>query len=396
MKFLTTILLGLATTGAFAGDWLQFRGPRCSSVSDEANVSSKLDTNSIAWKASIPGKGLSSPLVIGEKVFVTCSSGPKQERLHVICFSAKDGKKLWERQYWATGRTVCHDKSNVAAPSPASDGKRIYAIFSSNDLVCLDLDGNLVWLRGLTRDYPGASNALGMSSSLVVRDNTVIAMLENEGDSFTMGLDADTGVNRWKMSRPKTANWTSPVIHSSGVVVIQSSKGVTAIEPKSGKVAWESPIDAANIPSLTLEGDMVYVPSNGGMAAMKVEGENQPPKQLWKLKELAAGTASPVALGDRLFIINNASVMTCADVADGKRVWQLRLSGPFSATPVASGNILFCVNEKGLLQAVDTSKPEGEIVSKLDLGQMVLSTPAIANGALYVRSDATLWKVKGS
>ncbi len=101
-------------------------------------------------------------------------------------------------------------------------------------------------------------------------------------------------------------------------------------------------------------------------------------------------------MGDRLFIVNRASVLTCADAADGKRLWQLRLQGPFSATPVAAGNTLFCVSEKGVLQAVDTTKPEGEIVSTLDLKETILATPAIANGALYLRSDATLWKLKSS
>jgi outer membrane protein assembly factor BamB len=153
--------------------------------------------------------------------------------------------------------------------------------------------------------------------------------------------------------------------------------------------------DASAIPSLTLAGDVLYVPS-GGITALKIDTHAEPPKQLWRVGQLGPGTASPVVLGARLFTINNASVLTCADVADGNRVWQLRLAGPFSATPVASGNILYCVNEKGLLQTVDTSKPEGDIVSKLDLGEMILSTPAIANGALYIRSDSTLWKLKRS
>jgi outer membrane protein assembly factor BamB len=384
---------------ASAADWLQFRGPHGNGVSDEKNLSAQLDENSIAWKTGLPGRGLSSPLVIGDKVIITCSSGPKQDRLHVICLSAKDGKKIWERQFWATGRTMCHEKTSVAAPSPASDGRRIYAIFSSNDLVCLDLEGNLVWLRGLTRDYPNASNSLGMSSSLAVVDGVVVAMVENDGDSFTAGLDAATGVNRWKLSRPKTANWTSPILIPSakgtGLLAIQSAKGVIAVEPTSGKIVWDALSDASAIPSLALAGDTLYVPS-GGMTALKLESENQPPKQLWRVSQLGPGTASPVVVGEKLFTLNNASVLTCAGTADGNRLWQLRLTGPFSATPVASGDILYCVNEKGLLQTVDTAKPEGEIASKLDLGQMILSTPAIANGALYLRSDSMLWKVKGS
>ena len=398
MKLISITFASLVLWNAAAADWTQFRGPQGNGISDEPAFTASLNQTNVAWKSALPGRGLSSPLVIGERVFVTCSSGPKQDRLHVICLSAKDGSKLWERQFWATGRTLCHPKSSVAAPTPASDGKRLYAIFSSNDLVCLDLEGNLIWLRGLTRDYPKASNSLGLSSSLIVVDDVVVAMSENEGDSFTAGLDAATGVNRWKISRPKEANWTSPiVIPAAGggkLVVIQCDTGVTAIDPSTGEVGWEALSKADTIPSPTLQGDTIYVPGDG-VTALKLSTTNSP-TQLWKVSQLATGTASPLALGDRLFIVNRASVLTCANAANGERLWQLRLQGPFSATPVAAGKTLFCVSEKGVLQAVDTTKPEGEIVSTLELNETILATPAISNGALYLRSDATLWKLKSS
>ena len=399
MKLLTLAVSAWVATNVPAADWPQFRGPQGNGVTDAATLRAALDRDDIAWHSGLPGRGLSSPLVIGDRVFVTCSSGLKQDRLHVVCFRVTDGAKLWERQFWATGRTMCHEKTSVAAPTPASDGERIFATFSSNDLVCLDLEGNLIWLRGLTRDYPNSSNSLGMSSSLVVVDGVVVAMVENQGDSFTVGLDAATGANRWRLSRPKVDNWTSPVLLPSaggaGLVALQSSKGVTAVNPATGEVAWESLQDAATIPSAAVSGGVLYVPS-GGMTALKLDAENQPPEQLWRVAQLSPGTASPVVLDDKVFTVNNASVLTCADAKDGKRLWQLRLKGPFSATPVAAGNVLYCVSEAGLLQAVDTSKPEGEIVSTLDLSETVLSTPAIAGDALYVRSDGKLWKLKGS
>src|SRR3954463_3623640 len=133
----------LQLTGAFGSDWPQFRGPGSSAASPAAKIPKK---PSIEWSAPLPGRGLASPIIVGDRVFVTCSSGPKQQRLHVICFNARDGSKRWERQFWATGRTMSHEKTCVAAPTPASDGRRIFAIYSSNDLLCLDLDGNLLWL----------------------------------------------------------------------------------------------------------------------------------------------------------------------------------------------------------------------------------------------------------
>lgn len=380
-----------------ATDWRQFRGPSSNGVSDETGLPISLDAGkSIAWKVNLPGRGLSSPIIVGDRVFVTCSSGPKQQRLHVICFNAADGSQRWERQFWATGRTMCHEKTSVAAPTPASDGERVFAIYSSNDIVCLDLDGNLLWLRGLGRDYPNASNSLGMSSSLVTADGVVIAQVENDSESFTAGLDALIGVNRWKLDRPKMANWTSPVLlknrDGKQLAVLQSGKGLSAIEPATGKILWEYTDGASTVPSSTPSGENLFVPSHG-MTVLQPGTPGEAPKQLWRSAQLRPGTPSATVLGQKVFALNDGGVLTCGDAASGQRLWQLRLKGPFSATPVGAGAYLYCVNEKGLTQVVDTFKPEGEVISELDLGETVLSTPSIAGGAIYIRSDKLLWKI---
>src|SRR5262245_28793003 len=225
-----------------AADWPQFRGPHGNGVSEETSLPAKLNADSVHWASDLPGRGLSSPIIIGDRVIVTCSSGLKQQRLHVLCVNAADGSRRWERQFWATGRTMCHEKARVAAPTPVSDGRRIYSLFSSNDLICLDLDGNVLWIRGLGRDYPNASNSLGMASSPLVVDGVLVAQLENQSESFAIGLDAATGINKWKLSRPAKENWTSPLVLRAGsrnLVLLQSASGLTAIEPTSGQTVWE-------------------------------------------------------------------------------------------------------------------------------------------------------------
>jgi outer membrane protein assembly factor BamB len=394
---LALILAGTLETSA--GDWRQFRGPHGNGISAEANLPVKLEAGkSVAWQIDLPGQGLSSPIIVGDRVFITCSSGPKEEKLHIICLRASDGSKLWSREFRATGRTMCHEKTAVATPTPTSDGERIFAIFSSNDLICLDLDGNLVWLRGLGRDYPNASNSLGMSSSLVTADGVVVAMVENDSESFTAGLDAMTGVNRWKLDRPKGANWSSPALlpgaNGRSAVALQSSKGVLAVDVASGQRVWEYTDGASTVASPTLSGGLLFVPSFG-LTVLEPPSQGATPKQLWRSPQLRPGTPSPVVLGDKVFALNDGGVLTCGDVLEGKRLWQLRLQGPFSATPVGAGAYLYCVNEKGLLQVVDTTKVEGEVVSDLNLGEQILATPSISGGALYLRSDTKIWKVRG-
>ncbi|MBM3824490.1 MAG: pyrrolo-quinoline quinone [Verrucomicrobia bacterium] len=379
-----------------AGDWKQFRGPYSSSVASDAAVEPHLNLSKVAWKTSLPGRGLGSPIVVGDRVLVTASSGPRQERLHVMCLRVSDGGKIWERQFWATGRTMCHEKTSVAAPSPVSDGERVFALFSSNDLFALDLDGNLLWVRGLGRDYPNASNSLGMSSSPVVSSGAVVVMIENDSESFSAGIDARTGKNLWKMDRPKLANWTSPTLFKTPqgreLVALQSGKGLIAVEPASGKIAWSYKEGSSTIPSSTAVDDTLLVPSFG-LTALKTSPGGTEAEQLWRSSAMRPGTASPVAMGSRVYTLNDAGVLSCAQLSDGKRLWQLRLKGPFSATPVASGKHLFCVNEKGVLHVVDTTAAEGAIVSELELADVILSTPSIAHRSIFVRSDGALWRI---
>ena len=397
-SFPSTPWLGLflaASTMVQAADWRQFRGDHGNGVADDANVPTTLQlTSGLAWKANLPGEGISSPIIVGDRVFVTCSSGPKQQRLHVICFNAADGTKRWERQFWATGRTMCHEKTAVAAPTPASDGGQVVAIFSSNDIACLDLDGNLIWFRGLGRDYPNASNTLGMSSSLVIAGGVVVAQVESQSDAFTAGLDLATGVNRWKLVRARGPNWTSPLVLSRGgkeLVALQSAKGIAAVAPATGEIVWNYTNSASSVPSSTLSGNTLFVPSQG-LTALDFTAAAESPKPLWRSNQLKPGTPSPSVLGDKIYSLNDSGVLTCGATATGDRLWQLRLKGPFSASPVGAGQFLYCVNEKGLAQVVDTTKPEGAVVSECDLGEAIIGTPSIANGAIYFRSDTRLWK----
>jgi outer membrane protein assembly factor BamB len=393
--------LGIGTSAALqAGDWPQFRGPQANSVASESDWVSALGEETLDWRAALPGRGLSSPIVVGDRVFVTCASGAKKDRLHVICLNATDGSKRWERQFWATGRTMTHDKTSVAAPTPVSDGRRVYALFSSNDLICLDMDGNLVWLRGLTRDYPNASNSLGLASSPVVAGDTLVVQVENDSESFAAGIDTTTGVNRWKSDRPKAANWTSPLLiqdpgSSRTLVALQSSRGIHAVDPRTGQVVWEYTDGAATMASSASDArGVLYVPSHG-ITALKFSGGSSEPESLWRAGQLNPATASPVAVGQRVYVLNNAGILSCGDAATGERLWQLRLKGPFSATPVAVGHHLYCVNEKGVAQVVDISAAEGAVVNEHELGDVVLSTPSAAGQAIYFRSDAHVWRFKG-
>jgi outer membrane protein assembly factor BamB len=399
MQRLLPVILCLSPLVATSrADWRQFRGSDTTAIADGQQLPTSWDDErNIAWSAELPGRGLSSPIIVDGRVYVTASSGYRQDRLHVLCFDAEDGGLLWERQFWATGRTASHPKTCVAAPSPASDGERVFAFYSSNDVACLDLDGNLLWFRGLTYDYPNASNSLGMSSSPVVVGNTLVVMVENDTYSFTTGLDVYSGTEAWKIDRPRAANWTSPAIWPGETpaedrVLVQSSRGVVALDPATGDVSWEFGDGASTIPSTVVADGVAYVPSNG-LTAIR-PGRNTPEVAaiVWQEGDLGPGTASPIVCDDAVYVINRAGALIRADAATGEVDWKLRLQGPFSATPVAAGGYLYFFNEYGLGQVVDP-REGGEVISEHDFAETILGTPAVDAGALYVRSDNHLWKI---
>lgn len=388
----TVLIAGLSST--CCADWRQFRGNDSNAVSSETSLPTSLSGETIAWKVDLPGRGVSSPIIIGDRLFLTSSSGYTEDRLHTLCFDATTGKQLWERQFWATGRTMCHKKMAVATPTPASDGERIFSFYSSNDLTCLDLDGNLLWYRGLGSDYPNASNSLGMSSSPVVVGNTVIVQVESDAEAFAAGLDVKTGDEKWKIDRPRRANWTSPcVLRGDGkdLVLLQSSKGLSAVDPDTGKEIWNFDKGASTIPSSTPVGNTIYVPSDG-LTVLKTSATGF--EIDWNVKRLSPATASALVYDNKIFTVDRAGVLKCAGQESGKIKWQLRLKGaPFSATPVAGAGMLFFFNEDGKAFIVKPGEDEGAILSEMELGETILATPSIANQSIFVRSDKHLWKI---
>jgi outer membrane protein assembly factor BamB len=397
------LLAGFVLTAG--ADWLHFRGSdnRSVATSERAPLALAKDESgterNVAWKTRLPGRGVSSPILVAGKVIVTSSSGFDQDRLHVVCIDAKTGAIDWERQFWATGRTICHPTSSVAANTPASDGKRIFAFFSSNDLACLDLEGNLLWYRGLTHDFPTAANDVGMSASPLVLGETVIVQVENKGDSFAAGLDAQTGATRWKIPRPAEMNWTSPAVlrgpsHDEDLVLLQSPARFTAHNPRTGEQVWSYEVACSTIPSPVAEGDLVYVASTG-LTALRYQPTGRTAEVVWTSNALAPGSASPVVYRGRVYAINGAGVLLCGDATTGDVKWKLRLKGQFWATPVVAGEHMYIFNQEGLAQVVHLGDTEGEIVSRGEFGEPVFGTPVIADGAIYVRTDGQLWKIAG-
>jgi outer membrane protein assembly factor BamB len=395
--------LGIACSIVFTAgsDWRQFRGTYSNGLASDASIPTQFDAQkNIAWKAALPGKGPSSPIVVGDRVFVTAAGGPRNDHLYVAAFDAASGRQVWQRTFWGTGPAAAHPKTSMAGPTPASDGKNIVALFATNDLVCLDLDGNVRWIRALYEENPGATDGRGLAASPLIVGNVVVVHIENQNASFAAGIDIESGANRWRIDRPREISWTSPISWAANpagdmLALLQGSTHLTAVDPTSGKEVWNLKRASDPIASSVVQGDVLFVPGEKGLAAFEFQPDGKAPKQLWEEVKLNPVTSSPVWVGNRIYSMRN-DILVNGDENTGHLRGQLRLKGAFSASLVAAGGLIYAVNESGVVHVIKPNDADGEIVARNELGEAVLATPAIADGAMYIRSDKHLWKIAES
>ncbi len=379
-----TLVLLLLAGAARADDWTQFRGSTGGGVSNETGLPVAWGkTQGIRWSADLPGRGLSSPVIAGGRLYLTASGGPEDDRLSVLAFDPANGRKLWERRFRGTGPTQCHPKTCMAAPTPAADGNGVFALFATGDFIALDRDGRLLWYRSLVEDYPSIGNNVGMAASPVLHGRRLFVAMENVGDSFIAALDAGSGVNLWKQSRPRKINWTTPLVVEHGgrtQVLLQSADELAAFDAASGSPLWKHAAKMPTIPSPAFADGLIYAAS----MALRPDGT-----KLWESDKIQSATASPTFYKGRLYAVNSSGIVTCADPKDGAVLWKTRTPGPHSASPVFAEDRMYLVNEKGLTSVLSLGA-EPKVISENALDEAIFATPAISGGAIYMRSDRRL------
>jgi outer membrane protein assembly factor BamB len=390
MKVIVTALTMFATIASTsAAEWNQFRGPDGNGVSTETNLPvTWSDKENIKWKVATPGRSVSSPIVYGKKLYVTSSSGVRDDRLHVQCFDADTGKLLWHRQLTATGNTGCHPKSSMSAPSPCANADGVFCLFATADLAAYDHEGNLKWYRSLSTDYPDIANQVGMASSPVLWKGFLIVPMDTAGDSFLAAVDTQYGKNVWKIERPREINWVTPTLRKLGEgaeIIFSSPKDTSAYNAADGSKVWTYAAEGASIPTAVIAGEQVLLPSRGNLLCI-TPGKDV--KEVWKSAKLAPGNSTPLVYKDRVYSIGRAGTLLCAELKTGKDLWSERVSkgkGQFWASPIAGDDKIYTFDDAGIcmvLQAGDTAK----ILSTNDLKEEIMGTPAIANGCLYIRT----------
>jgi outer membrane protein assembly factor BamB len=392
---------GVSSSPLAAQEWGHFRGTKNNPVCKEAGFPDDFDRQEhVLWRVPLPGPGPSSPIVLGDLVVVTCADGVNQSRLHVLAFDRATGRIAWHRTVRATGATIFHPFGGVASNTPAGDGECIVAMFSSNDVVCFDRAGNLLWFRGLGYDYPEMRNDVGMASSPIIVGDTVIIQCENQGTSLLLGLDRKTGRTIWKKERMKDAIWSSPSLleHSDvdgnlrKLVLIHGRDGLSVVDPQEGKTLYHYEISVNTMASSVSADGAIYLPANG-IHKLAIDPDNQELETLWYERRLRGSSPSPAIDDEKMYILKPPGIVVCADTETGRMRWQVRLEGNFWATPVVAGDRLIAVDDAGKVQVVDLEKERGEKVGAFELDGQCLATPAVTPEAVYFRTKQSLWKV---
>lgn len=395
----------VATPAALAADatWPSWRGGARHGVGASTKLPTAWDDqHGVRWRASVPGRGNSSPIVWGEHLFLT-SVTPTDAggQATLLCFDRADGSLRWQ-QTVGVPSGPSHNKNGYASSTPATDGERVYAAFASLGLFAFDVHGRPVWQLPLTQ----ATHEWGAAASPLVTDRLVIHVVDGASESAIIGVDKQTGQVAWRTARAGRGSWSSPVVVDSDAagltrtLVVVNGTGtvageVIAYDPTDGREVWKVR-GTTDIPCPTAivgEGLVVSTSgSNGPMFAIRPDGAGDvsDTHRAWHIPSGGAYVPTGVIDGGRLFTISDSGQVACLRVEDGTVLWRKRLQGTFSASLVAGAGNLYAVNERGDVY-VFKSAEKFELVSTNRLRQACVATPAMAHGEIYLRTHEHLY-----
>jgi outer membrane protein assembly factor BamB len=417
-------------------NWPSLRGPDASGVADGQHPpltwDVKKETN-VRWKTSIPGLGHSSPIIWGDRVFVTTAlSGDPDSKVRtgnygavdsvndtskhawqVLCLDRSTGKVLWTRTaFEGVPKSKRHLKGSQANCTPATDGKRVVACFGPEGLYCYDFQGKLLWKRDLSSiDSSFAIDQQyewGFGSSPIIHDGHVILQCDLSKDSFIAAYNLEDGSRVWSTPRDEIPSWSSPVVWRNGrrtELVTNASQYARGYDPATGKELWRlAKKSEIAIPMPVIGRDLVYISSGnrpiqpifavqpGASGDISLQpNENRNAHIAWSKMRGGPYMTTPIAYGKYLYICSNAGILTCYEADTGKEVYKERLGGvSYTASPIAADGRLYFTSEQGEVRVVKAG-PEFELPAVNELGDVCMATPAISGGTLFVRSQHFLY-----
>jgi outer membrane protein assembly factor BamB len=424
-----------AQQGGTPRNWPQWRGPNAAGVSSERGfVTEWSPTTNIRWKTEIPGRGHSSPVVWGNRVFLTTAIKGKhvpgrkapvhldfnrrpgylhpdatdvdyEHTLQVLALDTASGRIVWTRTaYDGVMFDDRHRSNTFASPTIVTDGRLVYAFFESLGVYAYDMNGTLKWKRDLG---PIIKAGLGPGTSPVIYEGLLILQCDQEmGDgSFIIALDRETGTEVWRAARETRRSWATPLLVRSGTrtdLVASGAEVVIAYDPATGQERWRANgTDSHPIPSPVVAGDLVIL--SAGSQAKRViavrlgrAGDLTNSDAIaWRYNRGTAYVASPLVLGEYLYLVADSGIITCLEAATGKVVYEggrMPVPATVRASLVGFGDTILVTSEEGDTFVLKAG-PQHEVVRQNSVGEAVWASPALANGTIYIRGDRHLFAI---
>jgi len=384
-----------------AQEWVRFRGPNGSGVS-ESTFPAKWASSNYKWKVALPGTGHGSPVLYGNKVFVNGSKEKGKVRM-VICVDADSGKVLWDKAFpFSTHKK--HQQNSFATSTPTVDAERVYSVWGhkpSLKVVCLDHSGKLLW----EKELGGVNGGHGFGVSPVLyKDLLILPNDQEKGGGFVIAMDKVTGETRWEIPRgSKRLTYATPCIYTpeSGdeqLILTNWWLGITSLQPLTGKQNWEEDVFGKPHSERAIASPITYKNLVYGTCGFTTKDKHivamdpAKGKEVWRVEKSVPHIPTPIIVNDLVFLWGDGGILSCLDPITGKTHWRSRLEkvqDTFFGSPVAAGDVIYCISSYGKVVAIRASD-KFEQLAVNDLEEECRSTPAIANGHMYIRTFGNL------
>lgn len=395
-------LVDFASSQEMKENWPHFRGPTGDGVSVDTNAPTAWDAKTgagIAWSVPVPVHGFNSPIVWGDRVFMSGGDAAKRE---VVCFSGTNGQLLWRQAVVVASpasavKAEIPEQTGYAASTMATDGRRVYAIFANGDVAAFTLEGKQAWAKNL--GFP--KNPHGHASSLMTVEGRLIVQLDQadaeQGLSKLMAFDGASGRVAWQRNRPVAVSWATPLLVAApgkSQIVTLAVPWVISYAARDGAELWRAEgLNNEVTPSPIFAGGLVLAVSpNEKIMAIRPDGQGDVTKShvAWEAEDNIPDITSPVSNGELVFAVTTPGMLTCYDARTGKKQWEQDLGMECNASPTLVGDKLYVVTIKGSTLVLDAGRAFREI-ARNDLGENVYATPAFVRGRIFVRGAEHLF-----
>jgi len=406
------LLLALGSAPAHAENWPAWRGPSANGISRETNLPARWSkTENITWKLDLPEWSGSTAIIWGEHIFLNVAQGTD---LHLWAVDRTKGQPIWKRHL--SGGNHQERKQNMSSPSPVTDGRHVWVMTGTGILKAFDFGGKEIWARDIQKDYGRFGFNWGYASSPLLHEDALFVQvlhgMKTDDPSYLLRIDKATGKTLWRVERPTKAirespdSYTTPALlryGSTTEVVLTGGDVVTGHDPATGRELWRADgLNPTNNPSYRIVasplvfGEMIYAPSRERpLLALRAGGRGDITTS-HRVFAFDSGpdVPTPVTDGQYLYVVRDNGVMFCLDAKSGKTIYgpQRLRPGTYSGSPVLADAKIYVTNEDGVTMVVRAG-PKFEVVAENDFGEYTLSSPAVSEGQLFIRTDKALYAI---